>query len=325
MRVLMVTSEWPKLNAPTTTNFIRRQAEAVQAAGVSVDVFVFRGKQNPYNYVAAWTRLRPLLTSGNYDLVHAQFGQSGILTFPKRLPLIVTLRGSDLLGIISDKSGRYTLRGRMLKGISRFVARQADAVIVVSDHMRQYLKTSAPIHVIPSGLDLELFRPMPQAEARSKLGFDPNARLVLFVGRPHELRKRHDLAIAAVDLLNQRLPARLEVAWGIPHSKVPLYMNACDVLIMASRHEGSPNVVKEALACNLPVVSVPVGDVRERVRHVDGCEVTTDDRPETLAAALERVLQRGGRVDGRSAVQALDEHVLTQRVIEIYRSVLQRQ
>ncbi len=324
MRVLMVTSEWPKLNAPTTTNFIRRQVESLQAAGVSVDVFAFRGRQNPYNYLAAWTRLRPLLTSGNYDLVHAQFGQSGILTFPKRLPLVVTLRGSDLLGIISDKSGRYTWRGRMLTQMSRFVASQSDAVIVVSDHMRQYLRTSAPVHVVPSGLDLEMFHPIPRDDARRKLGFDPNARLVLFVGRPHELRKRHDLAIAAVDILNQRLPAQLEIAWGVPHSKIPLFMGACDVLIMASKHEGSPNVVKEALACNLPVVSVPVGDVPERLRDVEGCEVTPDDRPESLAAALERVLRRAGRVDGRSAVQSLDESVLTQRVIEIYRAVLSR-
>ncbi len=82
--------------------------------------------------------------------------------------------------------------------------------------------------------------------------------------------------------------------------------------------------MKEALACNLPVVSVPVGDVPERLRDVEGCEVTPDDRPESLAAALERVLRRGGRVDGRSAVQSLDERVLTQRVIEIYRAVLPR-
>jgi glycosyltransferase involved in cell wall biosynthesis len=88
--------------------------------------------------------------------------------------------------------------------------------------------------------------------------------------------------------------------------------------------EGSPNAVKEALACNLPVVSVPVGDVPLRLKGVKGCELCPDDRPETIAAALERVLQHGERSEGRTAVQDLDERILTERLIDIYRSVLPR-
>jgi teichuronic acid biosynthesis glycosyltransferase TuaC len=321
-RVLMVTSEWPRPHIPSTTNFIRRQAESLQAAGISVDVFAFRGAGNPYNYLNAWTRLRPLLAQGNYDLVHAQFGQSGLITFPKRLPLVVTLRGGDLLGIISDETGKQTLGGRVLQQATRYVARRANAVILVSDHMRRFLRTKAPVYVIPSGLDLTLFRPIPRDEARRQLGWNPNDRVVLFAARPQQARKRFDLASAAVALVNQRLPARIEVAWGVPHSRIPLMMNAADCLIMTSMIEGSPNVVKEALACDLPVVSVPVGDVHERLGGVDGCELTTDDRPQTLAAALERVLRRGGRVEGRAAVRSLDEQLLTQRVIQVYRSVL---
>lgn len=324
LRVLMVTSEWPAPGFPGTTNFIKRQAEFLQAAGVNVEVFVFRGSRNPYNYAAAWTRLRPRLNADRYDLVHAQFGQSGLLALPKRLPLVVTFRGSDLLGIVGDRHGRYTLAGRVLNQASRLVARRADAVIVVADHMRKNLKTAAPVHVVPSGLDLDLFRSTPRDEARRQLGMDPDERLVLFVGRQHQARKRYPLAREAVDLLNQRMPARLVLGWGVPHEKIPLYMSACDVLIVTSMQEGSPNVVKEALACDLPVVSVAVGDVRERLQNVDGCEVCADERPATIAAALERVLRRGGRIAGRAAVQHLDEHLLTEQVIEIYRSVLPR-
>jgi glycosyltransferase involved in cell wall biosynthesis len=318
----MVTSEWPKAHAPSTTNFIRRQAESLQAAGVAVDVFAFRGGKNPYNYATAWSHVRPKLLTGNYDLVHAQFGQSGLLALPKRLPLVVTLRGADLLGIISDTSGLHTFGGRLLQQATRFVARQADAVILVSDHMRNHLRTRAPIHIIPSGLDLNLFRPIPRDVARRQLGLDPNEHLALFVGRPYEVRKRPDLARAAVEIVNRRLPTRLIIAWNIPHGTIPVYMSACDALLMTSSQEGSPNVVKEALACNLPVVSVQVGDVPERLRDIEGCEVTADDRPETVAAALERVLRRGQRVDGRPAVESLAEPLLTQRVIDIYRSVL---
>lgn len=321
-RVLMVTSEWPTPGFPRTTNFIKRQAEFLQTAGVAVEVFAFRGGRNPYNYAAAWARLRPRLHAGHYDLVHAQFGQSGLLALPKQLPLVVTFRGSDVLGIVGDADGRYTRVGQVLQRASRFVARHADAVIVVADHMRHSLNTRAPVHVIPSGLDLDLFRPIPRDEACRQLGFDPRERRVLFVGRQDQARKRYTLARESVDRLNERLAATLIVGWGVPHEKIPVYMSACDALIVTSMQEGSPNVVKEALACNLPVVSVAVGDVPERLLGVDGCEVCADERPETIAAALERVLLRGGRIEGRVAVQHLDERLLTGRVIEIYRSVL---
>src|SRR5262249_1557511 len=103
----------------------------------------------------------------------------------------------------------------------------------------------------------------------------------------------------AVEILNERLPARLIIAWGVPHAEIPVYMGACDVFVFTSSQEGSPDIVKEALACDLPVISVAVGDVRQRLQGVEGCEVCADERPETIAAALERALRRGGgRRDG---------------------------
>jgi len=103
---------------------------------------------------------------------------------------------------------------------------------------------------------------------------------------------------------------------------MPYYMNACDALVFTSVQEGSPNAVKEALACNLPVVSVAVGDVPLRLRGVSECEVCADDRPATIAAALERVLRSGRRSNGRDALTDLDETSLTEKVIAVYRSVL---
>ena len=146
-------------------------------------------------------------------------------------------------------------------------------------------------------------------------------RLVLFVGDPQLPRKRYHLAREAVAILNRSFPAELLLAWGTPQTDIPLYMNAADALVFTSNQEGSPNVVKEALACNLPVVSVRVGDVPLRLKDVDGCELCEDERPETIAAALERVLRRNRRVAGSDAVRDLDEHNLTQQVISVYRSV----
>lgn len=323
LRVLMITSEWPIApGPPRTTYFIKRQADFLAAAGVQVEVFHFNGNRNPLNYVRAWLRARARLRSEHYDLVHAQFGQSGLLALPKLCPLVVTFRGSDLLGVVRDVDGRYTWQGRVLQWLSRRVAARADAVIVVAEHMKAFLPRGVGAHVVPSGLDLAHFRPMPQAESRRQLGLPQDRRLVLFVGRPDKPRKRGDLAREAVEIVNRTLPTELVVAWHVPHAQMPLYVNACDTLICTSLQEGSPNVVKEALACDVPVVSVAVGDVPERLTGVEGCELCADDRPETIAAALERTLRRGGRVNGRGAVAALDERLLTETVMGIYRSIL---
>jgi glycosyltransferase involved in cell wall biosynthesis/CelD/BcsL family acetyltransferase involved in cellulose biosynthesis len=323
LRVLMITSEWPIApGPPRTTHFIKRQADFLAAAGVQVEVFHFNGNQNPWNYARAWLRARARLRSEHYDLVHAQFGQSGLLALPKQRPLVVTFRGSDLLGVVRDVDGGRTWQSRVLQWLSRLVAARADAVIVVSEHMKASLPRGVAAHVVPSGLDLALFRPMPQAEARKQLGLPQDRRLVLFVGRPDKPRKRGDLARRAVEIVNRTLPTDLVVAWHVPHEQIPVYVNACDTLICTSLQEGSPNVVKEALACDVPVVSVAVGDVPERLAGVEGCEICADDRPETIAAALERSLRRGARVNGRAAVAALDERLLTETVKGIYRSAL---
>jgi glycosyltransferase involved in cell wall biosynthesis len=318
IRVLTVTSEW--IDTGHGAPFIARQVEFLRRAGINVEVFAFRGAKNPINYLKAWRRLRRKLKRERYDLIHAQFGQSGLLAMPKRIPLVVTLRGDDILGV--NRPGRRpAFYGQLLRRLSQLVAARSDAVIIVADHMRDHIPSSAPIHVIPSGLDFDSLTRLPQTEARRRLELPEGERLVLFACNPADERKGFDLARRAVEMLNARLPARLIVAWGVPHAEIPVYMSACDVFVFTSSQEGSPNVVKEALACDLPVVSVAVGDVRQRLQGVEGCEVCVDERPETIAAALERSLRRGGRIRGREAVQSLDERLLTKKVIDIYWSV----
>jgi glycosyltransferase involved in cell wall biosynthesis len=317
----MVTSEWPS-DGRGTAHFIARQAQFLREAGVDVDVIPFRGSGRLVNYTKAWIRVRAQLRRFPYDLVHAQFGQSSLLALPKRVPLVVTLRGSDILGLSNHADGSHPWKGKLLQNLTRFGAQHADEVIVVSAHMKAYLPPSVSAHVIPSGIDFDLFRCIPRGDARQQLGLSPDERFVLFVGNPAYVNKRYQLAQQAIDMLNHSLPTRLLLAWNVLHTDIPVYMSASDALLFTSIQEGSPNVVKEALACNLPVVSVPVGDVAERIQGVAGCELCTDTRPEAIAAALERVLMRNKRVQGREAVFSLDEKLLTKRVIDVYRSAL---
>src|SRR5947199_6076991 len=150
LRVLMITSEWPS-EPGHTAHFIARQARFLSAAGVRLEVFTFRGGRHPLRYLAAWVRLRRRLARERYDIVHAQFGQSGLLALPKRLPLVVTFRGDDLQGIVG-REGRYLWSGRVLRAASRIVARVADRIVVVAASLAHHLPGSRAYHVIPSGL-----------------------------------------------------------------------------------------------------------------------------------------------------------------------------
>ena len=321
LKVMMVTSEWPSAELPFCAPYLVRQVEFLRRAGVEVEVFPFRGARRPINYWHAWRQLRTRLREQRFDVIHAQFGQAALLAWPRRAPLVVTFHGCDLQGV-KHPDGRLSAGGWMLQRLCQMIAKRADAVIVVSDRMQQFLPASVPARVIPTGLDFDEIPLMPQEEARQRLGLPLDERLVLFVGNPREPVKRYGLACQAVEALNRHHAARLVVGSGRPRDEILLLMNACDTLLVTSIQEGSPCVVKEALACNMPIVSLDVGDVRVRVSGVDGCEICTDDAPDTIAAALGRVLARSRRTEGRQAVRNLDERLLTEQIVGIYRSVL---
>ncbi len=319
-RVLMITSEWPTSEKPYQVPFIVRQATFLKRAGVALDVYPFRGSKRPDRYAAFWAEAQRKIASRKYDLVHAQWGQSALLALPKRIPLVVTFRGDDLEGIIGS-NGKPTLAGYALQNLSRVVSRVADEVILVSESLARRMP-KRDYHIIPSGIDMDLFRPIAKQEARKKLGLSPNQRLVLFAGSATNPRKRIDLARTVVELVCQEMDAELLVASGVNHDQIPLYMNASDALLLTSLHEGSPNVVKEAMACNLPIVSTNVGDVQERIGNIQGCFISQEDDPETIAKGLLKILKVPERPDLRSHVMDLDENILTQKVIQVYRKTI---
>ena len=323
IRVLMVTSEWPTPQHPYHAPYLVRQADFLRRAGVDVEVFAFRGAKRPWNYLNAWRKLHARLNDGGFDLLHAQFGQSALLAWPKRLPLVVTFHGCDLQGVQRTHGG-VALTGRFLRVLCRLIARRSEAVILVSERMRRFLPSAVSARVIPTGLDFDEIPVIPREEARRQLRLPLTDRLILFVGNPAEPVKRYSLARQAVDTLQRTASAELIVGWGMPHRDVLVLMNACDALVMTSIQEGSPCVIKEALACNLPIVSLDVGDVPVRLQGVAGCEVCADERPETIAASLQRVLTNPERTRGRAAVQDLDERILTAQIIGVYESVLSR-
>jgi glycosyltransferase involved in cell wall biosynthesis len=322
MRVLMLTSVWPTPEHPERAPFIVRQAQFLRRNGVDLDVFHVNGRKNPAAYLRAWKEVHRRLARGRYDLIHAQWAQSALPSLPARLPLVVTFRGSDVEGI-ENANRRQTASGLVLQRIARGVARVADEIIVVAERLAHRLPVRE-YHVIPSGIDLDLFQPGDQREARDRLGLARDGRYILFAASPTNPIKRYDLARAAVQQLDARYRAEMIVTAGVEPAKMPLYVNACDALLLTSTHEGSPNVVKEALACNLPVVSTDVGDVAERIRNIDGCVLSKSDDPETLSKAVASVLDHGQRIQARQVVAELNESLLTRKVVAVYERALKK-
>jgi glycosyltransferase involved in cell wall biosynthesis len=325
MRVLMVTSEWPTPEHPERVPFVVQQVEGLRQRRIEVEVFSFRGARNPVNYARAWLALRRQHDLQAFDVVHAQFGQSGLLAWGTKTPLVVTFWGSDLQGIVSS-NGDYTWIGKFQQLTSRLVAGYATEVIVVSKHMTEFLPRHVveSCHVIPGGINFELFHPMPKEKARQQLGLPLDRRLVLFPADPQRPVKRYPLAQRAVQWINEQgnMEVDLVVLSGVSHDEVPVYMNACDALILTSKHEGSPTVVKEALACDLPVVSVDVGDVRERIGQLEGCAVCKHDSVKAIAKKLQRVLLYPRPIGGRESIADLDARVIAGQITDIYESAV---
>ena len=232
--------------------------------------------------------------------------------------------GDDLLGS-PGPDGQVDALSKVVVQIDRWFARTVSAVIVKSAEMADVVKP-VPAHVIPNGVDMNEFRPLDPHGARKALGWPEGARYILFPGNPDNPRKGYALAQPAVTRAATQLkqPLQLIPLRNVSPAQVPLYMNACDAMVMTSLIEGSPNVVKEAMACNLPVIAVPVGDVVELLHDVPGYRICPRN-VQSLADALVATLMTSTNVDGRTAIKRrkLDLESVAQRLMAIYEEVLQ--
>ena len=322
IRLLVVTNMYPSASRPAYGNFVRQQVDSLPPAGVAPTVMFIDGRTSPTEYLRAIPRVRNA-ARGEFDLIHAHYGLSGFVALQQsRLPVVTTFHGDDLLGT-PDARGRITPKSRVALALSRWAAVRARSAIVVSPMLLESLPEAARprARILPMGVDLAAFSPMPRDEACRALGLDPGRRRVLFAADPAVPVKRFPLAEAAVARLRGEEPSvELRVACNLPPERMPLEMNACDALVMTSFHEGSPMVVKEALACNLPIVSVDVGDVGERIRGVSACRLVAPDAG-AIASALREVVRAGVRADGRRAVEALSTRRIAEELVKIYRGV----
>jgi teichuronic acid biosynthesis glycosyltransferase TuaC len=325
-RVLMLTNIYPDEVRPYWGPFVHSAVEGLRRAGLEVDVMVVRGYAGRQEYLKGALRAVALNARPRYDIVHANYGTMGIVgRLQLRTPLVIAYTGGDVLGGRTG-SGRVPLSARLEAGTYRNASRLAAATITKSEAMAQVLpaKCRARNHVIPDGVDLARFGKLSREEARARLGWPADQPTVIFVAHPKRTVKNFPLAKAAVERLRARVPTvQLRVAAEIAPEEVPIWMAAADALVLTSRSEGSPNVIREAMAAELPAVATPVGDVPERLHGVPGCHVCDAD-PGALADGLAAALAHGRTPAARRAVEHVSLERTTEQVIGVYEWVLGR-
>ena len=298
--------------------FFDQQINVLEQKGVDCTVCVVPGaeqidgdmgsRRGIQEYLQYIPKVRRELRRGEYDLIHANYG----LTAPyavtqSKLPVVLTLWGSDVVGF----DGLVT----------KACAWRADAVTVRSEEMRELLGRK-DAHIVPSGVDLERFRPIDRTAARERVGWEQDGIHVLFPYSPEYERKNYPLAERVVDRAERELgqAISLQTISGVDHEEMPYYYNSADCLLLTSEHEGSPNTVKEAMACNVPVVSTDVGDVRERLEGVEPGGV--GGGVEELSGLLIGVVESGEQSNGREVVEEVSWERIGERILGIYDEAL---
>jgi len=307
VRILAVTNIWPAPDAPHWGRFVEQQIKTLRQTGIEVDLlYVNRRAEGMLAYANLPGMLRKAVDQFKPHLVHVMYGgiMARIVTLVVRdRPVMVTFHGSDLLGQPFERPlRRFFAAGGALA--SRQAARQCDGIVVVAGHLIDKLPKVIPrsrVQVIPCGIDLDLFKSQDQERCRHLLGWAQDSFHVIFQATGDPV-KRPELALAAIDRLrDQGVKVELHFLRGVSYEQVPVWLSAGDALLVTSYHEGSPTIVKESLACSLPIVSVPVGDIPRMIQGLKGCHLSAADAME-LAGKLQEVRMHPSRIAGDTRV-----------------------
>ena len=308
MKVLIVCSgnfPNPEVNFPLYQAFIYDQMKAVSTLGVEFDTFLIKGK-GIKGYFNNINRLRQKIKEGNFDLVHAHFSLSGLVSIlASPIPVVITFHGSDI-------------NKKPLNIISSLITWKVSAGIYVSEQLKQkaYIKTRNS-YVIPCGIDLDVFFPEEKEVTKLKEGLSLDKKYILFSSRFDNPVKNVPLAESAISTI-ENAPTLLELK-GRKRDQVRTILNAVDALLMTSISEGSPQVIKEAMACNCPIVSTNVGDVAEVIAKTKQCFIA--NKKEAIAEALKKILHTDQRTNGRERIKKYDNKIIAEKIFSVYQQI----
>lgn len=332
MKILIVGNNKPGHFAP----FVEEQARALQLQGCEVVFFGVQGK-GIMGYLRCLPTLMRAIKQHQPDLIHAHYGLSGLLAnLQRRVPVVTTYHGSD---INKPNVLRFSKIAMRLSAYNIFVSKR-NIAIAIRRKGDKAMRRLGKYSLLPCGVNLTDDQLTSRAEARKALGIVDDAKIVLFAGAFNNAVKDPALAQEAIDQcakftnglrvfndlkdLNDSALTLIELR-GYTRAQVNQLMCAANCLLMTSKTEGSPQVIKEAMACGCPIVSVDVGDVAERVSGVEGCYVVSSREPAAIAEALQQALAFSGKTNGRQRIieMGLSNEQVAERLMEIYERLLE--
>ena len=304
--------------------FIKSQGESIREQGIEISYFPVLGN-GLKGYMSSAPRLKEWLRENPVDLIHAHYGLCGwvaVLARPKQ-PIVLSLMGTDAYGEYSAPN-KVIFSSRYLTMLTYMIQPFVTSIICKSANIEAFVYRKKISQIVPNGVKMVQFK-IYEGGCREELGLDPDKQYVLFLGNKADNRKNYELARKAVEALN-RPGVELINPYPIPHDTVVKYMNSVDAFVMCSLVEGSPNVVKEAMACRCPIVVTDVGDAAWVVGEEPGCHVASFD-PMYFAEKLGKALdfsREHGRTRGRERILALglDAETIAKRILTIYQKTL---
>lgn len=305
MRILIVASYNRNHFAP----FIEEQAAALQKLDCEIEYFGLQGK-GLKGYLKNLPDLKKKIKEFNPDVVHAHFGLSGLFAnLQRQKPVVTTYHGSDI-------------NESKLLPFSKLAIRWSAWNVFVSRQTMDVIRPKRKFSLLPCGIEINDMQLMGKSEARQRMHLLKDKHYVLFAGSYDREVKNAPLAKEVVSKLSEKNVELLELK-GYLHEEVIMLLCAVDALLMTSLNEGSPQVVKEAMACGCPIVSVDVGDVYERTHGVEGCYVAKTFESEELAGLLTKALAFSGKTDGRNRIisDKLDNKLVANNLMDIYMKV----
>jgi len=312
LKVLIATNLYPTTERPFMSTFVKEQVESIRKCypDLTIDVRVIEGERPRWAYLQEMLRLPAIVKKGRYDIVHAHFGLTLFSMLLVRVPVVVTFHGSDLLV-------------NPTKQVSRLLAPMASKVIVVSQKLRESLGYG---EVIPCGIPVKNFT-LPLCHENKPGPRIPGELKVLFPSDPANKIKDYGLFQAVCRELERRGSKVEEVHLAnIDRANVPAVYWNCDLMLLTSLSEGSPTVIKEAIAAKLPFVSVDVGDVKDWAARVDFGIVVPDRNPTTMANEVIKIVSRIKRrsaLDNAKCIEAMDIANIASRIKRLYDQVLE--
>jgi len=303
MRILIVASGNTKAVSP----FIIEQVESLKKIDIHIEYFLIKGK-GWTGYLKSLSKLKKKIKNKKFNLIHAHYGLSGLLaTLQRRIPVIITFHGSD---ININKNYKWSFIASRLSSKNIFV------------HKNQPKKLKVMLNekdIIPCGINLKIFQPKDKVALRKKLDWDQKKVYILFSSSFDKPVKNVNLAYKSTQNIKNSELIELKNYTKIELSNL---MNAADLLLVTSFSETGPLIVKEAIACNCPVVSTDVGDVKEIIVKRKNSFVTSYN-PKEIEAVIKKVIKLKKPVPkDELTLQEYDLNYAAQRIKVVYQECL---